>query len=110
MCTVLVSSLVSSTFHTHTERPILEWAPDRPDSDALEYFSKVVLPKEKDKVLSLVNAVSCAYMQSIIVAFSLCLKDNTQVTKGMGKKREKIHIYIMSKLELTSRTQTFPGV
>ena len=76
MCTVLVSSLVSSTFHTLSGRPTLDWAPDRPDSDTLDYFSNLVLPKEKEKTLSLVNAVSGAHMRSIVVAFSLCLKDH----------------------------------
>jgi len=78
MCTVLVSSLVSSTFQTHNGRTALDWAPDRPDSDTLDYFSNLVLPKEKEKILSLVNAVSGAHMRSIVVAFSLCLKDHLE--------------------------------
>ena len=86
MCTVLVSSLVSSSFQTHSGRTVLDWAPDRPDSDTLDYFSKLVLPEEKEKILSLVNAVSGAHMRSIVVAFSLCLEDLEPSVKALCNK------------------------
>jgi len=86
MCTVLVSSLASQTFETGSGRAVIDWVPNCPDIDALNYFARGVKVEKRDHAKALVNAVSGRHIRSIVLAFDLYMQDGTEPTvRGMYK-------------------------
>lgn len=71
MCTVLVSSLVTKIFVTYSGRPVVDWSPNRPGLDALEYFCRSLTKEKKEQAMALVNTVSGGHIRSMVIACDL---------------------------------------
>ena len=80
MCTVLVSSLATDTFETGSGRAVIDWVPNRPDIEALNYFAQGVRAEKRDQARALINAVSGRHIRSIVLAIDLYMQNGTEAT------------------------------